>query len=197
MQQHYSMAIHNQTRWDISRTRQMSCTGLTVGVLCHHWYKMLDSKLPGRSLNIVWKKLLVDQLLFSPVCLTVFFITLGIFQGGNFEEFKINLQTKGLHLYFAEWVIWPPAQFINFCFLPTKFRVLYDNTISLMYDIYTSHICYNTQLKDYDKHCSNINDENNNSANEKNMQEKYIVLNNEKTIEKLDDHEDIHIKILL
>ena len=40
----------------------------------------------------------------------------------------------------AEWFIWPPAQFVNFYFLPTRFRVIYDNAISLGYDMYTSHV---------------------------------------------------------
>ena len=42
----------------------------------------------------------------------------------------------------AEWFIWPPAQFVNFYFLPTRFRVIYDNGISLGYDMYTSHVKY-------------------------------------------------------
>ena len=55
----------------------------------------------------------------------------------------------------AEWFIWPPAQFVNFYFLPTRLRVIYDNTISLGYDMYTSHVKNsnrNTQIstKDYD-----------------------------------------------
>ncbi len=43
-------------------------------------------------------------------------------------------------MYLAEWVIWPPAQFVNFWLLPTRFRVLFDNAVSLGYDVYTSHV---------------------------------------------------------
>ena len=50
--------------------------------------------------------------------------------------------------YLAEWVIWPPAQFVNFYFLPTRFRVLYDNIISLVYDTYTSHVKYQVPIVD-------------------------------------------------
>ena len=46
----------------------------------------------------------------------------------------------GTQLYLAEWFIWPPAQFVNFYFLPTRFRVVYDNVISLGYDMYTSNV---------------------------------------------------------
>ena len=58
-----------------------------------------------------------------------------------------TLQLGG-RLYLAEWVIWPPAQFVNFYFLPTRFRVLYDNIISLVYDTYTSHVKYQVPIVD-------------------------------------------------
>lgn len=146
LQQHHNMISKQQKSWDIARTRHMTCTGLTVGALCHHWYVLLDRKFPGRTFNVVIKKLLVDQLLFSPVCLTVFFISLGLFRGGDWEEFLTDLRHKSWRLYAAEWIVWPPAQTINFYMLPTKYRVLYDNVISLLFDVYTSHVCYDINI---------------------------------------------------
>lgn len=145
LQQRYNISAGKQTSWDAARTRHITCSGMTVGALCHHWYKLLDKKLPGRTMKVVAKKLLVDQLLFSPVCLVFFLVSLGFFKGGDFEELISDLQDKSWRLYAAEWVIWPPAQVINFYWLPTKYRVLYDNSISLMYDVYTSHVCYDIE----------------------------------------------------
>ena len=59
------------------------------------------------------------------------------------DEFK----EKCIQLYIAEWVVWTPAQLINFYFLPTRYRVLYDNTISLFYDSYTSYLANEIQTK--------------------------------------------------
>ena len=47
----------------------------------------------------------------------------------------------------AEWLLWPPAQFVNFYFLPTRYRVAYDNLISLIYDVYTSHVKHKPRAK--------------------------------------------------
>lgn len=111
-------------------------------------YNLLDRRIPGHTFQVALKKLLVDQLLFSPVCLTVFFLSLGLFKGGDWEEFFSDLRQKGWRLYAAEWLVWPPAQLVNFYLLPTRFRVLFDNTVSLLFDVYTSHICYDAKFEE-------------------------------------------------
>ena len=76
----------------------------------------------------------------------------------------------GTQLYLAEWFIWPPPQFVNFYFLPTRFRVIYDNVISLGYDMYTSHV----------KH-SNVDKESNSDFleqyNQTKLQSKHMIAN--------------------
>lgn len=118
----------------------MAISGVTVGVVCHYWYKFLDGRMPGRTLPIVLKKVVVDQLVCSPLYLGVFFLTLGLLEDTSWEDLKKEMKDKAHKLYLAEWIIWPPAQIFNFYCLPTRFRVLYDCTISLGYDIYTSQV---------------------------------------------------------
>jgi protein Mpv17 len=96
----------------------------------------------------VLKKVLVDQLLTSPCCITIFFATLACLEKSDVETFVKELKQKGWHLYVADWVVWPPAQIINFYLLPTRFRVLYDNTISLGYDVYTSYVTHKIPVED-------------------------------------------------
>lgn len=84
--------------------------------------------------------MLIDQIICSPVTIGTFFVTLAIVEKSSADEFLEELRSKSWRLYLAEWVIWPPAQMINFFFLPLRYRVLYDNTISLGYDVYTSYV---------------------------------------------------------
>jgi len=100
----------------------------------------LDSRLPGRTFRIVVKKVLVDQMIASPIVISLFFVTLGLMRRESMNETMIEIREKFLRLYKAEWVVWPTAQIVNFWVLPLKYRVLYDNTISLGYDIYTSMV---------------------------------------------------------
>ncbi|XP_054286120.1 mpv17-like protein 2 [Macrosteles quadrilineatus] len=151
LQQHYEIVTDKREKWDGLRTHHMSISGLTVGIICHNWYKVLDKALPGRTLKIVLKKVVIDQIICSPICITAFFLTLGYLENSSWTEVKREIISKGHRLYVAEWIIWPPAQIINFYILPTRFRVLYDNTISLGYDVYTSYVkhdCESEELKE-------------------------------------------------
>ncbi|XP_015593792.1 mpv17-like protein 2 [Cephus cinctus] len=140
LEQHYEILKGQWDRWSPTRTRNMAVSGMSVGIVCHHWYCYLDARIQGRTIGIVLKKVVIDQLVCSPLCIGMFFLTLGILEMNNWEELKQEIKNKAHRLYIAEYIVWPPAQIINFYFLPTRFRVLYDNTISLGYDVYTSQV---------------------------------------------------------
>lgn len=142
IEQNYELMTKKIDLWDKIRTRNMTLTGFAVGIFCHAWYRYLDKLLPGYSLGIVIKKVAVDQFIASPLCISIFFLTLAGLEGTSKEEFLKEVKNKAWKLYAAEWMIWPPAQFINFYLLPFKYRVLFDNGISLCYDIFTSHVKY-------------------------------------------------------
>lgn len=140
IEQKYEVYIEAQEKFDPTRTSHMACSGAAVGVLCHNWYKFLDRFIVGRTFDMVVKKLVLDQVIFSPLMIITFFASIALFEENPVQNFKEEVRDKFLMLYRAEWMVWPPAQIINFYFLPTRFRVLYDNTISLGYDIYTSQV---------------------------------------------------------
>ncbi|XP_034941602.1 mpv17-like protein 2 [Chelonus insularis] len=150
LEQHYEILKGDIERWRLKRTCHMALSGMTVGIICHYWYQFLDARLPGKTISIVLKKTVIDQLVCSPLYIGMFFITLGILENKTWYELKKEIREKFYKLYLAEWIIWPPAQIINFYFLPTRFRVLYDNTISLGYDIYTSQVKHSPEVKHHD-----------------------------------------------
>ncbi|XP_045495764.1 mpv17-like protein 2 [Colias croceus] len=147
LEQCFELYTKEIDKLDHARTAQMAFSGLTAGVICHNWYIFLDKIIIGRTFDMVIKKLLLDQFICSPIVIMSFFATVAIFEENPFENFTDEVRDKFWILYKAEWYVWPPAQIINFYFLPTKYRVLYDNTISLGYDIYTSHIKHSKSIK--------------------------------------------------
>lgn len=147
LEQQYELLTDQLEERSAVRTAHMALSGGTVGVVCHYWYQWLDRRIPGRSLQIVCKKVLLDQFICSPVVISTFFITLGLLERSSREEMLAEIKDKAVRLYVAEWVVWPPAQVLNFYVLPSRYRVLYDNTISLGYDVYTSKVKHGGKRK--------------------------------------------------
>ena len=133
----------------LRRATHMAVTfGATSGVLCHFWYHWLDAFLPGSGLRVVVRKIVLDQVLFSPVCIAACLSASCLLDGAtSAHQLTEEVLHKGSRLYVAEWAIWPPAQFLNFYFLPTRFRVLFDNLVSLGYDVYASNVKHQTPPK--------------------------------------------------
>lgn len=140
LEQQYEILTKEIDKYSSKRTGHMALSGLTVGIVCHYWYKFIDARMPGRSLSIVLKKVFWDQMICSPAVISIFFLTLGVLENTSKEQIIIEIKEKAWKLYVAEWVVWPPAQIFNFYVLPNKYRILYDNTISLGYDVYTSKV---------------------------------------------------------
>ncbi|XP_066147899.1 mpv17-like protein 2 [Euwallacea fornicatus] len=140
LEQKYELINGELSQWDPQRTRNMTISGTTVGIVCHYWYSFLDRTIPGYTVRVVFKKILVDQIFGSPLCISTFFGTLAVLEKSTMEEFHAEVKAKAWRLYAAEWMIWPPCQFLNFYVLSTKYRVLFDNLVSLGYDVYTSRV---------------------------------------------------------
>ena len=131
-----------QRPFDKTRTMHLTLTGLSLGPCFHFWYQALDRMLPGKALSVVAKKVLLDQIIFSPVCLSVFFVTLGFLDWSSWKDIGHEIYHKGIIIYKAEWFVWPPAQVLNFYFVPLRFRVLFINMIAFCFSILQSHVRY-------------------------------------------------------
>ena len=59
---------------DWKRTGRMASVGAPIGALSHYWYIMLDRVLPGITRRAVVRKVMADQCIFGPICLSIFFI---------------------------------------------------------------------------------------------------------------------------
>ena len=140
MQQRYEILRQRKKEWDLSRTKRICVTNLAFGPVVHYWYILLDAFFPGRKVIVVLKKLLLDQIVFSPINIVMFLVIMGLQEGMTGKEMINDMKDKGKDLLMAEWIVWPPAQMINFFLLPTRFRVLFDNIVSLGYDCYYSYV---------------------------------------------------------
>ncbi|CAH0729900.1 unnamed protein product, partial [Brenthis ino] len=104
MEQTYEIYTKEQDKYDKKRTVHMAFSGAAVGVLCHHWYKVLDRFIIGKTFDMVAKKLFLDQIIFSPIMIVTFFGSLALFEKDPLKNFQEEVKDKFVTLYKAEWM---------------------------------------------------------------------------------------------
>ncbi|XP_014773370.1 mpv17-like protein 2 [Octopus bimaculoides] len=127
-------------KYDWPRTGRMFTVGLFMGPATHFWYTFLDKMLVGTAGITVLKKICCDQAVAAPYFCTTFLVGMSLLEGKGWKVAVGELKEKFLTIYMMDWLIWPPSQFINFYFLPTRFRVVYVCFITLIWDALLSYI---------------------------------------------------------
>ncbi|XP_076758018.1 mpv17-like protein 2 isoform X1 [Xylocopa sonorina] len=132
---------------DYVRTKNMTIVGLAQGPFHHWFYMILDRVIPGRNAVSVVKKTCVDQTIASPICLGMFFVGLGLLENRTVEEIREEVKTKLYDTWRVDCCFWPPTQCVNFLFIPLRYRVLYINFMTMIYDVFLSYIKYDAQYQ--------------------------------------------------
>lgn len=106
----------------------------------HFFYNWLDKKIPGTEAKTVAMKVLIDQTLWCPIFMTVFFTYLGLVNGDSFGAIGNKIKSDLLSACQGSWKVWPIVHAINFRFIATKYRLVYINTVQVAFNIFLSII---------------------------------------------------------
>lgn len=88
--------------------------------------------------------------MFAPAFLPVFF-TMLLAMENKVDMIPDKLRKDWWPTIQANWVVWFPAQLINFRFVPGSLQVLFANIIGLFWNAYISFVSHK-ELKLEDKH---------------------------------------------
>ena len=92
--------IYQYFRWNPKRSCHMAISfGLTSGFLCHFWYKFLDTKIQGNTIKAVTKKIIWDQILFSPILIVACLFVAGMMDSSSPKDIKNDIRDKGRKIY--------------------------------------------------------------------------------------------------
>ncbi|XP_047735519.1 mpv17-like protein 2 isoform X3 [Hyalella azteca] len=119
---------------------------LTCGTLFAVGDVIQQQLLPQKTAKTVFKKILMDQFIAAPFFAVTFFLMAGLLEGKDLPSAWQEFKTKFPAVYMFDWIIWPPSQAINFLYVPTQYRVLYVNAVTVLWDVFLSH------MKHYDQH---------------------------------------------
>ncbi|KAG3118303.1 hypothetical protein PI124_g1373 [Phytophthora idaei] len=140
--QHVLEVEDDDARFDIKRTAIFTFLGgFLISPVLHVWYGFLGSRLPGVSTTAVAKRLALDQLGFAPTFLPVILSSVLALEG-HAEDIPNKLRADWWPLTKANWVVWVPAQILNFRFVPGSMQVLFSNVVGLLWNAYLSYVSH-------------------------------------------------------
>lgn len=127
--------------FDMKRFLTLSAFGFIYhGPSGHYFYDWLDSKIEGTDFKSVMLKVGIDQLLWCPIFMSVFFAYLGLVNGDGLAAIGDKIKNDLLSACQGSWKVWPVVHMINFRFVPNKFRLLYINSVQIAFNMFLSII---------------------------------------------------------
>ncbi|DAZ98631.1 TPA: hypothetical protein N0F65_000826 [Lagenidium giganteum] len=115
--------------------------GVLVSPILHVWYGFLGTTVPGVTGLALGKRLVLDQLVFAPTFLPVFFSSLLALEGTP-DKIPEKLADDWWPAVKTNWAVWVPAQLINFRFVTGSLQVLFANVVGLFWNSYLSYVSH-------------------------------------------------------
>jgi protein Mpv17 len=127
--------------FDVKRFLTLSAFGfLYHGPSGHYFYGWLDSKIKGTDAVSVATKVAIDQILWCPVFMTVFFTYLGLVNGDSLSTISTKLKNDLLSACQGSWKVWPIVHSLSFKLVPSKYRMLFLNGVQVAFNMFLSLI---------------------------------------------------------
>lgn len=106
------------------------------------WFRVLD-KLVSKSHPLLVQgalKMVIDQGLFCPTFLAVFYAYNALLEERSLAALKHKFRHAYIPTLLANYKVWPAVQIINFCLVPLNYRLLFVNVVALGWNAYLSLI---------------------------------------------------------
>lgn len=129
----------------LSRTLILAGYGFFIDAPAGHaFYNWLDANVePGspKTAKAVGQKILIDQLIYAPIFTCILYTYLQL-ANGDAAAIPDVLQAKVVPTLMANYAVWPLAHALNFYYVPTEQRILYNNFVAICWTTWLSYLAH-------------------------------------------------------
>lgn len=128
------------TAYDFRRLSLFMLWGFVQSFLQYYWYPILNGLYHEDNIFLsTLKRVMTDQLCYSPLSLAAFFLySTIVIESGSEQDVKHQLKTAYLQTLVVNYALWPAVQTINFLFMPKHLQVPFASTIGVFWNAYLS-----------------------------------------------------------
>jgi len=130
--------LHKDSKTDASEfdsarmARMIGWRAFFHAPVAHAWFNFLERRIPGTAPLVVFKKVVLDQVIASPLVHLCFFPYMVMTEGGSAQDayarFERNFITMGI-----SYCVWPFVHAITFGIMPLRHRVAWVNVAALFW----------------------------------------------------------------
>lgn len=132
-------------KYDYMRTTRSVVYGSMVfSFIGDKWFRFVNNKLvlprtaPSHWTNTIYR-VTVDQLLFAPALIPLYFGSLTLMEGKSLSVAKHKIDERWWETLRNSWFVWPPFQLLNFSLVPVQHRLLAANCLAIFWNTYLSY----------------------------------------------------------
>ncbi|KAL5571642.1 hypothetical protein UlMin_021239 [Ulmus minor] len=109
-----------------------------LGPSGHYFHNLVDKLFKGKNdTKTVAKKVLFDQLTFSPMKNFAFMLYYGlVVEGRPWNQVKSKIKKDYPRVQLTSWMFWPIVGWVNFQFLPLQLRVIFQSFVGFCWGIF-------------------------------------------------------------
>ncbi|GIL49504.1 hypothetical protein Vafri_5834, partial [Volvox africanus] len=126
---------------DLMRTGRLCLETSAIGTpLGHWWFSLLDGRIMPDNPHCptaVLSKMLLDQVIFAPLGLLMFFAVIKCLEGRP-RELPHTLRSSYVKTLLGGYLLWPMAGILNFALLPNEYRLLFNNCVNIIWTCFLS-----------------------------------------------------------
>ena len=126
---------------DWGRAARHGCLGIVLsGAGLYGWYRVVERLSPGHSVPAVAGKVLLDQLIWAPPCLSFQLACSAAGAGKRGSGIWEDVKGKFTTAYRADWATWPFVNMVAFSLVPMHVRPVFIGCFNVAFQVFMSNL---------------------------------------------------------